>query len=85
MVSCTVTFKAEEADQIVGCLDHFQDRLKSISLLPLSGHGYEQAPYIEITAERYEELLQGLKPLDLSGNTHEVDDKFCSGDKCTVF
>ena len=85
MVSCTVTFKEEEAGQIVDCLDHFQDRLKSISLLPISDHGYEQAPYIQITADQYEELVRDLRPLDLSGNTHEVDDKFCSGDKCTVF
>ena len=54
------------------------------SLLPISDHGYVQAPYIEITKERYDELVSAITPIDLSGATHETDDKFCDGDTCVV-
>jgi adenosylcobalamin-dependent ribonucleoside-triphosphate reductase len=83
-VSCTVSFKSEEAEHISRCLEVYEDQLKAISLLPLDDHGYEQAPYIEITAAEYEALKALITPLDLSGSSHEVTDKFCDGDKCVV-
>lgn len=83
-VSITVTFAQEEADQIKLCLESFEDKLKSISLLPLSDHGYAQAPYIQITKEEYEEMSSKIKPLVLNFNTHEAEDKFCDGDACEI-
>ena len=83
-VSITVTFAQEEADQIKLCLESFEDKLKSISLLPLINHGYAQAPYIQITKEQYEEMCFKIKPLVLNFNTHEAEDKFCDGDACEI-
>lgn len=83
-VSVTVTFNSDEADQIKLCLESFEDKLKSISLLPLSDHGYVQAPYITITKEQYEEMSSNLKPLVLNFNTHEAEDKFCDGGACEI-
>ena len=83
-VSITVTFAQEEASQIKLCLESFEDKLKSISLLPLSDHGYAQAPYIQITKEQYEEMSSKIKPLVLNFNTHEAEDKFCDGDACEI-
>ena len=84
-VSVTVTFKAEEKKDIIRCLEYFDDKLKSVSMLPLSEHGYTQAPYETITEEDYHKRVAQLKgPLVLSGNTHEVDDKFCDGDSCVL-
>ena len=52
--------------------------------MPLSTHGYVQAPYIPITEERYDEIMSSLGDLEISGNTHEIDDKFCSNDSCAL-
>lgn len=85
-VSCTVSFKAEEAEYIASCLSIYEDQLKAISLLPLDDHGYVQAPYIEITEEAYNEMLARIGTMDLSGTAHDDDatDKFCDGGKCEV-
>jgi hypothetical protein len=83
-VSCTVTFTKGEAKHVARCLEVFEDQLKAISLLPLDDHGYEQAPYIEITEAQYDAMVARLKPLDFIGVGHEITDAFCDGDKCTV-
>ena len=83
-VSITVTFAKKEASQIKLCLESFEDKLKSISLLPLTEHGYAQAPYIQITKEEYEIESSGIKPLVLNFNTHEAEDKFCDGGSCEI-
>lgn len=83
-VSITVTFKQSEAEDIATCLSVYEDQLKSISLLPLSEHGYVQAPYIEITKEEFDKISANIKPLNLNQAQHEADDKFCDGDTCTV-
>lgn len=85
MVSNTITFKPEEASQIGPALKAFAHRIKSVSFLPLVTHGYEQAPYIPITAEEYESAIATLSNLDLSKVTeHEVDEKYCTGEACMI-
>ena len=85
-VSITITFKPEEKGDIQACLGHFETKLKAVALLPLSDHGYVQAPYITITKEEYEEAMRGIDELDLSGAEHDItaEDKFCDGDSCAV-
>ena len=83
-VSITVTFRENERQDISNCLDIFQDKLKSISLLPLSEHGYVQAPYIPITEEEYNSMTKNLLPLNLNAARHEVTDKFCDGETCQI-
>jgi adenosylcobalamin-dependent ribonucleoside-triphosphate reductase len=83
-VSVTVTFKQEEKDDVQRVLEVFQHRLKSVSFLPLKDHKYLQAPLQEITEEEYLEAVSKLKPLVLGKHSHEVDDKGCSGDSCTL-
>lgn len=85
-VSITVSFQNGEHKDIKTCLEVYETRLKSVSLLPLndSDHGYVQAPYIEITEEEYTKLSKGLRPIDFSASVHEVDEKFCDGDACEV-
>jgi ribonucleoside-triphosphate reductase (thioredoxin) len=83
-VSITVTFQSEEVSEIKTCLEVFETKLKGVSLLPLSNHGYEQAPYIEIDEKTYDEMVAKLKPLDLSDAVHEVTDKFCTNDSCEI-
>ena len=83
-VSITVTFNKDEAKSIKTCLEVFEDQLKSVSLLPLSEHGYTQAPYETISQEEYERLTADITKLDLSSAGNEVIDKFCDGDKCEI-
>jgi hypothetical protein len=80
-VSITVTFKLEEKDQIERVLQFCEDKLKSISFLPLKEHGYKQAPYEEITKERYEEMIRKIKPLDLDATKDRaIGEKFCDSE-----
>lgn len=87
-ISQTVTVKKEEFDQVADALETFEDRLKSISFLPLDDHGYEQAPYEEITKEQYEEMIKKIKPMDLSNIKIKEEDstreKFCTGETCEL-
>jgi len=84
-VSVTVTFKKEERGDIVSVLEAYEDSLKTISFLPLTDHGYEQAPYEEITEERYKEMIVGLAKPDFSFITSTpIGSKFCDGESCTI-
>jgi len=83
-VSITITVKPEEANQVAEALDRYQSRLKTASFLPLMDHSYEQAPYIKITKEQYEEMASKLKSLDLSMAQHEITEKYCDGDTCQL-
>lgn len=83
-VSVTVTFAADEKKHIKSCLEMYEDKLKSVSLLPLTDHGYAQAPYVTITKEQYEDMMSKISTLDLCDSRHEAEDKFCDGDVCTI-
>ena len=86
-VSITVSFKKEEVPHIKTCLEMYERKLKSISLLPPAEEaGYKQLPYEKITEEEYLYKIKNIKELKLSGNTHDIssEDKFCDGDSCTI-
>ena len=85
-VSVTVTFKPEEAKDLPLVLSAFEDKLKSVSFLPLGeeNHGYVQAPYEEISRERYEAMAAPLKPLVFTQARNEVRDLYCDGGKCSL-
>jgi adenosylcobalamin-dependent ribonucleoside-triphosphate reductase len=85
-VSCTAEFDpGRERDEIPRILAEYEDRLKAIALLPAEGHGYEQAPYEEITEGRYREMIEKLSPLrgDLP-HEQELEDRFCEGGICEL-
>ena len=84
-VSITITFKEEETNQIKYVLECYEDKLKSVSFLPLKEHGYKQAPYEEITKEQYEEMISKIKPLKLDETRDRaIGEKFCDTDSCEV-
>lgn len=84
-VSITVTFDKHEEMDVQHTLELFEDQLKGISFLPLSEHGYQQAPYETITEQQYLAMSANLKPIQLSecGET-AIAPKFCDGDQCTL-
>jgi ribonucleoside-triphosphate reductase len=84
-VSITITFKSEEAKDIKHVLESYEDKLKSVSFLPLKEHGYKQAPYEEISKEKYEAFMAKIKPLDLNETKDRaIGEKFCDSDVCEV-
>ncbi len=84
-VSITVTFTRDEAKRIKDILQMCEDKLKSISFLPLSEHGYVQAPYEEITREEYEIRIAEIKELDFSTYTLKAEGvQGCDGDHCMI-
>lgn len=88
-VSITVTFRKDEAADIKTCLEVYESKLKSISLLPLadSDHSYVQAPYIKITKEQYEEMAAKITPflaVETHSDVHEVTEMYCDGEACVI-
>lgn len=83
-VSQTVTFKPSEVNDLASALSQFEDKLKSVSFLPLEDHQYQQAPYQTITKEEYEEYVSRLLPVDFSTTIHEATDKFCNNEICSI-
>ena len=84
-VSVTVTFKPEEAGDIKHALELYETRLKGVSFLPLTDHGYEQAPYEEITEKQYEKMMAKITPIMSNGDIeHDITERFCTNDVCEI-
>jgi adenosylcobalamin-dependent ribonucleoside-triphosphate reductase len=85
-VSCTITFKPEEASDIKTVLELYQDRLKVVSFLPLVDHGYAQAPYQTIDETEYIAYSKKLKTVVLNeiSEQDKQQDKYCTGEACEI-
>jgi len=92
-VSATLTFKFEETEKIEPLLKAYNNRIKSTSLLPYSGHGYVQAPWEPITKEEYEKRVAQMvatpeemyMKMELPVRTENDDDLLdaeCAGGAC---
>ena len=91
--SITVYYTDDEFLQVAQWIwDNF-DICSGISLLPFSDHIYTQAPYEDITAEKYDELLaampQGVSWDDLENheqedNTTGSQELACTGGACEI-
>jgi adenosylcobalamin-dependent ribonucleoside-triphosphate reductase len=86
-VSCTIYYKKEELEDIKKWLkDNYKDSIKSVSFLLHKDHGFQQAPYEEITKEQYEELISKVKPLKDINLTvmSELENLECSTGSCPI-
>ena len=64
-VSVTAYYEPEELDALKAWLrDNYESGIKSVSFLLRDKHGFIQAPYEEITEDRYRELIAVLKPIE---------------------
>jgi adenosylcobalamin-dependent ribonucleoside-triphosphate reductase len=90
-VSATLTFKYDETDKIEPLLKAYNNKIKSTSLLPYSGHGYVQAPWEPISKEEYERRVAEMKmtieeayaliPLEFEAE-EEILDSDCASGAC---
>jgi adenosylcobalamin-dependent ribonucleoside-triphosphate reductase len=85
-VSCTVTFKPEEAKEIPAILNYFKYDLKAISFLPKTEKGaYKQMPYEAVTEKVYNKLMENIGELNLSNlNEDSKAEKFCDSSSCEI-
>lgn len=84
-VSVTISFSPDEAKDIKNALELYETRLKGVSFLPKKDHGYEQAPYIPISKEDYEIMVENLKKIrKIKKDTHEITEKYCDSDSCVL-
>jgi len=86
-VSATIYFdKEKDGPDVEKMLAMYIPILKSVSMLPHSGHGYVQAPYEPITEEKYHELKDSYKLPDFNKVTNNVPigSKFCTSDFCEL-
>ena len=86
-VSATIYFdKEKDSLDVEKMLAMYIPILKSISMLPHSGHGYKQAPYEPIDEDKYNELKNSYNIPDfnkIEGNVPKGS-MFCDGDRCEM-
>jgi ribonucleotide reductase alpha subunit len=88
-VSVTVYYKKEELPEIQAWLTQNYDKhIKTISFLLHKDHGFAQAPYEEISEEKYKELSKKATPITSlcqDGGGHELQSNLeCSKGTCPV-
>ena len=91
--SITVYYTDSEFLQVAQWIWENFDICSGISLLPVSDHIYQQAPYEDITAEKYKELLaampvdidwEDLKYFEEEDNTTGSQELACVGGACEI-
>ena len=89
-VSCTVSVKENEWDEVGKWMWENKDCYTAITVLPYDNKLYIQPPFEEITKEAYEKLSSQIKELDLSLLKEEVDTTAhietvaCGGGACEI-
>lgn len=85
-VSCTVYYRPEELDTIKEYLDkNYNKNFKSLSFLLHEDHGFPQAPFEEITKEKYDEIVKKVKPITKIEDELTLDiSAECAGGVCPV-
>lgn len=89
-VSTTISVKDDEWEKVGNWMWENRNSYHGIAVLPYNGGTYRQAPFEDITKERYEELLKHLTDIDLRGIIEEDDETdmvgevACGGGGCTI-
>jgi hypothetical protein len=86
-VSVTIYYRKNELVDIKKWMkENYKDGVKSVSFLLHSDHGFQQAPYEEVSEEKYKEMLKSVKPIvgikESTGDT--TLDVECAGGACPV-
>lgn len=79
-VSCTISIKDEEWDDVSDWMWYNRNEYNGISVLPYDGGTYVQAPFEDCTKEEYERLLPFLRSIDLTQVKEEQDNTNLTGE-----
>jgi len=89
-VSATISLKEDEWELAGQWMWTNRNHYNGLSVLPYNGGTYTQAPFEDITEEKYEKMMKVLSNVDLS-NVIEVEDNTnlsgelaCSGGSCEI-
>ena len=89
-VSATVSLKEDDWQLAGEWMWENRNDYNGLSVLPYDGGTYTQAPFEDITREKYEEMMKSLSEVDLS-NVIEIEDNTdlsgelaCAGGSCEI-
>ena len=89
-VSCTISLKANEWEKCGNWMWENRESYNGIAVLPYDGGTYIQAPFEDITEEKFNEMVPLLHSVDLSSvieeddNTALTDQAACGGGACEI-
>ena len=87
-VSCTVYYRLEEIDTMKEWLSkNYKDGVKTCSFLLHNEHGFQQAPFEEITKEKYDEMMKKVVPITCGTINSDEDIDYsseCAGGVCPI-
>jgi len=89
-VSATVSIQENEWEQVGNWMWTNKETFNGLSVLPYFGGSYTQAPFEDITKEKFEEMAQHLHNIDLSqiveftDDTALMDQAACAGGACEI-
>ena len=89
-VSATISLRENEWDYAGEWMWENRKHYNGLSVLPYDGGTYTQAPFEDITREKYEEMLKSLTDINLSNIVEEHDDTdlkgelACAGGACEI-
>jgi len=90
MVSCTLSFLPEEAEQVSEIIRDFGGKtMKSMAFYPMMDEvTYAQQPYEKVTRETWEAMREAIKPIDLEAVYAKGDqfspESYCANDSCVL-
>jgi ribonucleoside-diphosphate reductase alpha chain len=79
-VSCTISLKDEDWPDVTDWMWYNRNEYNGISVLPYDGGTYIQAPFEDITEDKYNEMLPYLTAIDLSEVLEEKDNTDLAGE-----
>ena len=89
-VSATISLRDNEWEYAGEWMWENRKHYNGLSVLPYNGGTYTQAPFEDISKEKYEGMLQSLKEINLSNIVEEQDETdlkgelACAGGACEV-
>jgi ribonucleoside-diphosphate reductase alpha chain len=89
-VSATVSIQENEWEQVGQWMWENRNTFNGLSVLPYFGGSYTQAPFEDITEEKFNEMAQHLHSIDLSkivefsDDTALMDQAACAGGACEI-
>jgi len=79
-ISATVSIRDDEWEMIGEWMWQNKEYYNGLSVLPYNGGTYVQAPFEDITKEKYEELMEALKSVNVATIEEDDDETDLSGE-----